>query len=90
MANTTFSSGFKHPGQEAIFRVSLMREKIVMKDERLQVSSVPFAGGVIGKLVLPSFYEGGHLSSAEQDVREAIKKLEKRGRCQGTDSRFTR
>lgn len=75
--------GFKRAGQSQLVRVDLAREKITMQDERLQVSSHPFAGGVIGTLVLPSFYEGGHLTSAEQDMREAIRKLKKQGEVKG-------
>lgn len=74
--------GFKRADQQLI-RVPLLREKITMQDERLQFTSQPFAGGVIGTLVLPSFYEGGHLPSAEQDIRDAIKKLKKQGDLKG-------
>lgn len=63
--------------------VTLVREKIKMDDERLQFRSCPYGDGHIGVLTLPSFYEGGHQSSAEGDMREAIKKLKKQGSLKG-------
>ncbi len=75
--------GLVRKGHEAPLRAFLTREKIVMSDERLQMSSTPCGNGIIGKLVLPSFYEGGHISSAEQDIRDAIKKLKKQGELKG-------
>jgi carboxyl-terminal processing protease len=75
--------GTRKPGEETIVRTRLLREKIVMQEERVQFSSEPFAGGIIGKIVLPSFYEGGHITSSEQDMREAIKKLKKQGELKG-------
>lgn len=73
----------KRLGSSSPIHVSLNREKIVMQDERLQTEFHPYADGIIGKLVLPSFYEGGHQSSAEQDIREGIKKLKKQGNLKG-------
>lgn len=63
--------------------VILVREKIMMNDERLQFRSHPCGNGHIGILTLPSFYEGGHLSNAERDMREAIKKLKKQAPLKG-------
>jgi len=54
-----------------------------MDDDRLQCRSTPCGNGHIGVLTLPSFYEGGHLSSAERDMREAIKKLKRQGALKG-------
>lgn len=74
--------GVKHIDQNAkasIAKVELVREKIVMQDERLQYSSEPYGEGIIGKIVLPSFYESGGSSSCEKDMREAIKNLKKQG-----------
>lgn len=75
--------GTRKPSSAEIIRTRLVREKIVMQDERLQVTSESFAGGLIGKLTLSSFYEGAHLSSSEQDMRDAIKKLKKQGELKG-------
>lgn len=70
-------------GQDAHHSVKLKREKIVMQEERLQYSFEPYADGIIGKLILPSFYESGGESSCEKDMREAIKSLKKQGKLVG-------
>ncbi len=63
--------------------VSLKREKIILNEERLNYSAEPFGDGIVGKINLPSFYESGGASSAEKDVREAIKELKKQGNLLG-------
>lgn len=70
-------------GKDGVREVLLIRERIAMDDQRLQYSSVPVAGGQIGLLNLPSFYEGGHSSSAERDMRDALKQLKKSGDLKG-------
>lgn len=71
------------PREGKVREVLLLREKIMMNEERLQYTSHPVADGHIGILTLPSFYEGGHQSSAERDMRDAIKKLKKEGNLKG-------
>ncbi|NGX37632.1 MAG: Tail-specific protease [Chlamydiae bacterium] len=66
-----------------IHEVLLIKEKIMITDERLQAYAQPCGNGNIGILTLPSFYEGGHQSSAEGDMRDAIKKLKKQGPLKG-------
>lgn len=64
-------------------QVDLKRERIVMQDDRVQYAAEPYAGGIIGKIVLPSFYESGLASSCELDLREALKGLKKQGNLLG-------
>ena len=73
----------RRKGDEKLHEVNLKREKILMNDERLACSSIPCGNGHIGILTLPSFYEGGHQSSADKDMREAIKKLKKEAPLKG-------
>jgi len=78
--------GVRHSGNNAkpsVDRVELVREKIVMQDERVQYTSEPYGEGIIGKIVLSSFYESGGNSSCEKDMREAIKNLKKQGNLVG-------
>lgn len=76
--------GVKHSDQKSpVDRVELVREKIVMQDERVQYTYEPFGEGIIGKIVLPSFYESGGNSSCEKDMREALKGLKKHGELLG-------
>lgn len=75
--------GLKRKGEERTHTVTLQREKISMDDDRLKCHSTPCANGHIGVLTLPSFYEGGHQTSAERDMREAIKKLMRQAPLKG-------
>ena len=63
--------------------VKLMRERIVMNDQRLLVTSEPFGGGIIGKISLPAFYDNGGQVSAERDLRAALRQLQKQGNLLG-------
>jgi carboxyl-terminal processing protease len=69
--------------KENSFKVSLTREKILMQEERLRYSSEPFINGIIGKLILPSFYESADGLSCEKDIREALRALKKEGNLLG-------
>ncbi|HKY99804.1 MAG TPA: S41 family peptidase [Rhabdochlamydiaceae bacterium] len=78
--------GFKRAqeaGKENVYRVALKRERIVMQEDRVKFSSEPYADGIIGKLILPSFYESGASSSCETDLKEAIRSLKKQGKLYG-------
>lgn len=68
---------------EAFVKADLKREKILLEDERLVYSTEPFGDGVIGKLVLPSFYESPGASSCEADIREALRQMKKQGKLLG-------
>lgn len=67
----------RKPREQETRLVHLIREKIAISDDRLKTEVHPYGNGNIGIITLSSFYEGGHLTSAEKDVREAIKKLKK-------------
>lgn len=70
-----------HPEKkdEKLIYVKLKREKILLESERVRYSFVPVQGGIIGKVILPSFYESDDGSSCERDLREAIRSLKKNG-----------
>ena len=67
--------GLVHKGEEKTKDVTLIREEVIVNDERVDVSYQPFAGGIIGKITLHSFYEG-HGISSEQDIKHALKELQ--------------
>ncbi|MBA2369835.1 MAG: PDZ domain-containing protein [Candidatus Protochlamydia sp.] len=67
---------------DKIFSVSLLREEIILSNDRVDMSSEPFGNGIIGKITLHSFYQGDGVSS-EKDVRDAIDKLKKQGNLRG-------
>jgi carboxyl-terminal processing protease len=64
------------------FKVNLKREMIIVNNDRVDSSYENFGNGILGKIVLNSFYQGDDLSS-EQDVRDAIKKLQGKGQLKG-------
>ncbi len=74
---------FSENGSAQMVHVDLMRERILMEEERLLVKSEPFSDGIIGKLTLPSFYESTGSSSCEADIREALRELKKQGNLKG-------
>jgi carboxyl-terminal processing protease len=74
---------FSSDGQAISYRVELKREKIVMQDERVQFTYESYGDGIIGKLVLPSFYESGAGLSCELDIREALRSMKKQGDLRG-------
>ncbi|MES2200059.1 MAG: S41 family peptidase [Chlamydiota bacterium] len=63
--------------------VELIREKIVLDEERLHYSSIPYADGIIGVMHLPSFYENSDGISAEKDMKLALRELKKQGKLLG-------
>jgi carboxyl-terminal processing protease len=64
-------------------RVELIRSKIVLADQRVDVQSEPFGDGVIGKITLHSFYEGDDGVSSEKDLKKAIEQLRGNGPLYG-------
>lgn len=73
----------KDAGQEKTLLVDLYREKMVIDDKRVDISSEPFGDGVIGKITLYAFYEGEDGISSEKDLRKAIEKLREEGPLHG-------
>jgi carboxyl-terminal processing protease len=71
------------PDIDKILHVELKREKILLSQERVRYEAIPYRDGVIGKIILPSFYESRDGSSCEKDLREAIRKLKKQGNLKG-------
>lgn len=67
---------------DQIYTVELKREAIILNNDRVDISSDAFGNGIVGKITLHSFYQGEGVSS-EQDVRDAIQKLEKKGSLRG-------
>lgn len=68
--------------QTVFFRVTLERKPIEMEGDRITVSYEKNGSGIVGTIVLRSFYES-ELVSAEKDIKKAIRELEKKGDLQG-------
>lgn len=64
-------------------QVTLKREPIAINDERVDVSYEQFGDGIIGKITLHAFYQGENGITSENDVRNAIKDLSKKGNLRG-------
>ncbi len=65
--------------KEFHYSVSLQKQPIVMSEERIQTAVVPYGSGIIGKIILHSFYENGDGSSSERDIKEAIRSFRQKG-----------
>ncbi len=63
--------------------VTLKSEPICMQEESLSYSTEPVEGGMIGKLILKSFYESENGRSSEKEIREAIVEMKKQGTLKG-------
>ncbi|MEI8124534.1 MAG: S41 family peptidase [Parachlamydiaceae bacterium] len=70
--------------EEKVVNVSLVREEIAVNDDRALMQSIPVDGGIIGLIKLDSFYENDKDNvTSENDVRDAIKKLDQKGKLRG-------
>lgn len=68
---------------DSTFEVSLKREIIPLNTDRVDTTFETFGNGIIGKLTLHSFYENENGVTSENDIRDAIKKLEQKGPLRG-------
>lgn len=68
---------------EKMINVPLVREEIAVNEDRVQWAFEKVDGGIIGKIQLDSFYQSDNGVTSENDVREAINKLEKQGNLRG-------
>ncbi len=62
-----------------IHQVIIKREKIILHEERLSYTSEKYGKGIIGKIVMPGFYDNGENISLDRDLRDALKNLKKEG-----------
>jgi carboxyl-terminal processing protease len=63
--------------------VRLTREEITVNENRVDTHSEIFGNGIIGIIKLDSFYQGDNGITIENDVLNAIKKLDKQGNLRG-------
>ena len=45
------------------------RKKIILNEERLSYTSEKYGKGIIGKIVMPGFYDNGENMSLDRDLR---------------------
>lgn len=80
LKRTVLSQGIP---MEKTITVPLIREEIAVDEDRAHWSYVTYEGGIIGKIKLDSFYQGDNGITSENDVRNAIKQLDKQGNLRG-------
>lgn len=68
---------------EQFYRVPLKKQPLVMYQDRIQTSYEEVEGGIVGKIVLHSFYENSEGLSSEKDIKEAIRNFRKQGNLKG-------
>lgn len=73
----------KEKDKDQIVTVELIREKIVINEERLSFKEEPFGNGIIGKIRLSNFYDNGGKISSEMDLREALRTLRNKENLRG-------
>lgn len=66
-----------------LLNVTLTRQPISIDAEKLSYSFEPFGNGIIGKIVLPAFYENEEGVSSEKDLKKAIEALKAKGALKG-------
>jgi carboxyl-terminal processing protease len=66
-----------------LVEIELRREPITVDEERVDVTSEPFANGIVGTIKLHAFYQGANGVTSENDVRNAIKELSAKGPLKG-------
>jgi len=79
----TVRLGISRPEQQEVIYVSLKAKPITIDEDRLSYTYENYEDGIIGKLVLKSFYENTNGVSAEKDIRKAISELKKIGTIKG-------
>ena len=73
----------KNASKPMTFDIVLIRQKIIMDDERLTYSYEPFADGIIGKIKFDAFYDNGEGITTDRDLKEALKALREIGELKG-------
>jgi len=68
---------------DQLITVKLKREFIPVNEGRVQIAEEPFKEGIIGKITLSSFYQGDKDVSSENDLKNAILQLKKKGNLRG-------
>lgn len=75
--------GIKPGESQQLYEVDLAPEVITVNEDRVTTSYVPFEDGIIGTIVLKSFYKGVGDINSEKDVIKGIAELKKAGKLKG-------
>ncbi len=75
--------GLRRGEKSQFFSVTLTSAPISMEEESLTYSYEEVEGGIIGKLILKSFYENDSGRSSEREIKAAIVELKKKGTLKG-------
>lgn len=65
--------------ERQFYRVTVKKKKIILNEERLSYTSEKYGKGIIGKIVMPGFYDNGENMSLDRDLRDALRNLKKEG-----------
>lgn len=83
----TIKRGINEAGQtkDKVFDVVLQRAPITLDEDRVEVDYMPYPDneGIIGVITLHAFYQGENGVTSENDVKNAIKKLDQKGKLRG-------
>ncbi len=79
----TVSLQIKRMKDNQIVTVDLTKAVIPLDDERVTSSYIEYNGGILGTIVMNSFYQSENGVSSERDVKNAILELKKLGKLNG-------
>lgn len=65
------------------FSVNLKPTMVTVDEDRVETSYVKFEDGIIGTIVLKTFYKGANGVTSDKDVADGIRKLQKIGNIKG-------
>jgi len=65
------------------FVVILQKSEIALKSDRVDIAYQKIEGGIIGVIVLHSFYQGVDGITSENDVKQALMQLQSKGEIKG-------
>ncbi len=74
---------FYRPDTRTTYNVHLVREHILLDDDRVESSYSKVDDGIIGRITLHSFYNNGKGVSSEKDIKKAINNLRKTAPLKG-------
>ncbi len=80
---SNISLTLQHKGEKETFKVTLQKKELAVKGNRVDTSYRSVDDGIIGIVVLHSFYQGTGEVTSEDDVRKALSGFKQKGNLKG-------
>jgi carboxyl-terminal processing protease len=79
----TLTITLKHSPDGAPNKITLKKQEIAVQADRVDTSTRPVDGGIIGIIALHSFYQGANDVNSEEDVIKALQGFQKNNKLRG-------